>query len=285
MRSGTQILTICAPHFHLPWRMLYTHPVENEKLDADGENARPEGFWGYRHIIEHFTKQTAESDLVDHVSALGGKLGFVAALHSNLDAELNVRCVARHREFVTRHEADLNYVEWTQVDKVKSGLKVDPFPHRVIYFLCHAEVAGDAGKPTLAVPHLKFPDGYIRTTDLTYIGKGIINTKPIVFLNACRAAQLGTFLGHDFSMASEFIGKGALCLVGPEIEMPAVFAGEFGSRFFEHLFERREPAPRAGVVLRSLTRTMWKGRNPLGLAFGLYAGADCHVRWGEGSTV
>ena len=281
VRSGEQIVTICAPNFHLPWRMLYTHPVENEKLAADGGNARPEGFWGYRHVIEHFTKHTAEGDFLDNVSAVDGKLGFAAALYSNLDAELDVKCIARHHEFVARHTADLNYVEWTEADKVKNGLKLDPFPYRVIYFLCHAEVAGDAGKPSLAVPHLRFPDGSIRTTDLTYVGKGINRAKPIVFLNACRAAQLGTFLGHDFSMAAEFIGKGALCLIGPEIEMPAVFAGEFGSRFFEHLFERREPAPRTGLVLRSLTQKMWAVRNPLGLAFGLYAGADCHVRWHE----
>jgi len=53
-RSGECALTVYAPEFHIPWRMLYTHPHETEELAEDGANFDPAGFWGYQHVIEQF---------------------------------------------------------------------------------------------------------------------------------------------------------------------------------------------------------------------------------------
>jgi len=70
-----------------------------------------------------------------------------------------------------------------------------------------------------------------------------------------------------------------VCVVGPQIEVPAVFAGEFGKRFFECFIAQTTPPPLVGGVLRNLAREMWQVRNPFGLVYSLYAGADCHIRW------
>jgi hypothetical protein len=66
--------------------------------------------------------------------------------------------------------------------------------------------------------------------------------------------------------------------------VPAVFAGEFGNRFFTAFMQRTKPPPQAGLVLRDLTQEMWKHNNPFGLVYSLYAGADCHINWGEEAT-
>jgi len=70
-----------------------------------------------------------------------------------------------------------------------------------------------------------------------------------------------------------------VCLIAPQTEVPAVFAGEFGKRFFEQFISGKKPPPKTGVILRDLTRDMWERLNPFALAYSLYAGADCHIRW------
>jgi hypothetical protein len=276
VRSGELVLTVYAPDFHLPWRMLYTHPTPTDKLAPDGSNFDPRGFWGYQHIIEQFTN---DYEIKDHVRAKE-KLSFGAAVHDRLDTKFNVECLARHRLFVQANGEHLAYEEWTTKAAVESGLSAEPFPHQVVYFLCHAEGAGTIDKPTLKPTWLGFADGEIDTVGLCeYLIHGFAGSPPLVFINACRGGHLGTLTSHNFTFASEFLERGVICLIAPQIEIPAVFAGEFGKRFFEQFISGKRPPPRVGVVLRDLTRDMWKRLNPFGLAYSLYAGADCHIRW------
>ena len=116
------------------------------------------------------------------------------------------------------------------------------------------------------------------------VGNRFQPSPPLIFINACRGGQLGTLLRQSFTFASEFLRQGAVCVQRPQIEVPAVFAGEFGNRFFTAFMQRTKPPPQAGLVLRDITREKWKHNNPFGLAYSLYAGADCHVRWDEQAT-
>ena len=100
----------------------------------------------------------------------------------------------------------------------------------------------------------------------------------------CNSCGTGTLVRQNFTFASQFLEQGAICVVGPQIEVPAVFAGEFGNRFFTAFMQRIKPPPQAGLVLRDLTREMWNRNNPFGLVYSLYAGADCHIRWGAELT-
>lgn len=49
------ILTMTSDAFFIPWGMIYTHP--RGKLNSKGTNFEWQGFWGYRHIIEHNTTE------------------------------------------------------------------------------------------------------------------------------------------------------------------------------------------------------------------------------------
>jgi hypothetical protein len=279
-RSGSRTLAVKTADFHIPWRMLYTHPTG--KLDADGGNFVPSGFWGYQHVVEQFPARYRVSD---HVRARGGKLGFAAALHELIDTEFSVDCIKRHRDFIQSSTDRLAYDEWTKVAELTNGLSANPFERQVIYFLCHAEAAGTTAAPSLTPPTLQLVDGKIDAVAVRKsIAKRFQPSPPLIFINACRGGQLGTLVRQSFTFASEFLGQGAVCVVGPQIEVPAVFAGEFGNRFFTAFMQRTKPPPQAGIVLRNLTQEMWKHNNPFGLVYSLYAGADCHIRWAEEVT-
>lgn len=276
-RSGSRVLAVKTVDFHVPWRMFYTHPTG--KLDADGTNFDPLGFWGYQHVIEQFPPRF---QAIDRLRARGGKLAFGAALHEHIDAEFKVDCIKRHRDFIQSSADVLAYEEWTKIAELTKGLSADPFRQQVIYFLCHAEAAGATAAPSLVPATLQLVDGEIDAVGVRKsVGNRFQPSPPLIFINACRGGQLGTLVRQSFTFASEFLGQGALCVVGPQIEVPAVFAGEFGNRFFTAFTQRTKPPPRAGPVLRDLTREMWKHNNPFGLVYSLYAGADCHIRWGE----
>jgi CHAT domain len=278
-RSGECALTVYASEFHIPWRMLYTHPHETEELAEDGANFDPAGFWGYQHVIEQFIKPG--DDIRSYVVASNGKLGFGAALHERIDAEFKVECIKRHHDFIHASMNQLIYAEWTTKAQLIKGLEAESFKQQVLYFLCHAEGAGTTAMPTLPPPFLQLTDG-IKITAVE-VRNSVCNrfepSPPLIFINACRGGQLATLVRLNFTFAGELLEQGAVCVVGPQIEVPAVFAGEFGKRFFERFIAQTTPPPLVGSVLRDLTREMWQTHNPFGLVYSLYAGADCHIRW------
>ena len=279
-RSGERILTVKSECFHIPWRMLYTHPAG--ELAADGNNFDASGFWGNQHIIEQYPRFYP---INDHLQPSGGKLGFGAALHELIDAEFKVECIKRHRDFIQSSADLLAYAEWTKIGGLEKGLASVPFDQPVLYFLCHADVGGSTAAPSLAPPTLQLTDGNIGASRIRVLVKQRFEPNPpLIFINACRGGQLGTLVRQNFTFASQFLEQGAISVIGPQIEVPAVFAGEFGNRFFTAFMQRAEEPPRAGLILRDLTREMWRHNNPFGLVYSLYAGADCHIRWDQEVT-
>jgi hypothetical protein len=280
VQSGACALTVKTTCFHVPWRMLYTHP--SGELAADGSNFAPQGFWGYQHVVEQYPKVYP---LSDQLRTQNGKLALGAALHERIDTDFTVDCIKRHRDFIQSSANLLSYAEWTKIAALEQGLSAATFGQQIVYFLCHAEVAGSAAAPVLTPPKLELADGRIAAARIrNLIPNKFDPSPPLVFINACRGGQLATLVRQSFTFASEFLAQGAICVVGPQIEVPAVFAGEFGNRFFTAFLARTTPPPQVGTVLRKLTQDMWARNNPFGLVYSLYAGADCHIRWNEEMT-
>jgi CHAT domain len=276
-RSGRCTLTVHAADFHIPWRMLYTHPDATVPLAEDGRNFNPAGFWGYKHVIEQFTKHYK---IKDHVLARNGKLRMGAALHERIDADFKVECIKCHRDFIQTSMNQLVYAEWTKKAELMKALAAKSFDQPVLYFLCHAEGAGTPDAPALELPFLELADGKINAVEIrASLHNRFEPNPPLIFINACRGGQLGTLVTHNFTFATELLEQGAVCVVGPQIEVPAVFAGEFGNRFFKRFITQTDPPQQVGDILRDLTREMWRHHNPFGLVYSLYAGCDCHIRW------
>lgn len=278
-QSGECVFTVNSHDFHIPWGMLYTHPNPDVPLVPDGSNYDPRGFWGYQHIIEQFTNK---HDLKNWLGPIVGKLQFGAALDEEIDDKFSVPCISRHRDFIGAIEERVQYAEWTKRAELGAALSTYPFEQQIVYFLCHAEGAGTLAQPHLSPPAIVINGAKIYATDIkAWVERRFETNQPLVFINACCGGQLNTLVYRSFTFATEFLDRGAACVVGPQIEVPAVFAGEYGGRFFELFLSSAIPSPKVGPLIQRLNREFWKKQNPLGLVYSLYASADCSIRWDE----
>ncbi len=68
---------------------------------------------------------------------------------------------------------------------------------------------------------------------------------------------------------------GANCLIGPQSDLPPLFAYEYAHRFFKAFCPR---GVRIGDIARNLARDLAdRCQNPLGIAISLYRGLDTHI--------
>jgi hypothetical protein len=274
--SGERAFTVEATDFHIPWGMIYTHPGGNE-LDKDGRNFDPRGFWGYQRIFEQFTN---DFELTDRIAPVNGTLSFGSAIDRHIESICKAPCVAQHRAFFTRFAEWVRYAEWGTKSEVEAAFMTTPFEQQVVYFFCHAEGDSEGAPATHTVAHMHIADEKIDASDVLYwISERFRDNQPLIFLNACFAGQLSTLAFRNYTLASQFLERGAACVVGPQIEVPIVFGTEFAHRFFQEFLHKCTPSPKVGPLLRFLSRFFWERRNPLGLVYSLYAGGDCHIDW------
>ena len=72
--------------FFAPWSLVYS-----DRLALDGADARPEGFWGYQHLIEH--APPGHGHLANELR-LGDRLEVGLQLDEGIDRDLEVPCLA-----------------------------------------------------------------------------------------------------------------------------------------------------------------------------------------------
>jgi len=279
-RTRELIITITSNDFFIPWGLLYTHPDESDDLAVDGSNFRWEGFWGYRHIIEHNPEySTLPWDLKPSAD---GRLVTSFNIDDRIDAQLNVACIQPQRTFF-QSLLGWGIIERTKKSEFIGAIASDDFADQIVYFCCHGVGSGDPGRVSAALAQLTLSDDDpITATDIDYHMSGHeFHSHPIVFINACQNGQMTTLFYQ--TVAKMLLKKGASGLIGAQIDMPAVFAAEFAQRFFSGFFSRRgKNRILIGPLLRSTTRELLQEhKNPLGLAYSLYRGMDCFIAWGD----
>jgi hypothetical protein len=271
LRDGPVILAIQSSTLFAPWWMLYTTPERSVDLDAEDfrwDSSLWEGFWGYQHLIEHRLDQAQISTRI--VRQGNVKVGL--NVDPTIDTSLNVNFVDSVTSFFKGHR-DTRDPEIRQAkDQLARALKARNFGDQIIYFGCHGTVSEQAG----ASPQLALGDQEpIRTSDLRgwLREPRRLTSNPFVFINACQGGQMSSRFYTAFG--PPLLLKGANCILGPQIDVPAVFAAEYATRLFEHFLH---PETRLGDVVQQLTREFIdKHQNPLGLIFSLYRGLDTRL--------
>ncbi|MGO9083091.1 MAG: hypothetical protein ACLQDY_29370 [Streptosporangiaceae bacterium] len=261
--------------FFAPWNLLYSKEVPL----TSGSDLDPSGFWGYQHLIEH-VPYDAGSQRYEPNTRPGDPYRMSLQLDTNLDADFRVPVI----EPVTTLLGGYNTAQLTQRprpsrDELAQALRGGPRDDQFMYFCCHAEVDGFDAAVNLAPSWLNLsdrPDNRIKPNDITFwLFDQMLEDHPIVFLNACGGAQLNSTFYEGF--AKVFLSRQAASVIGPQTEVPALFAGEFARCFLQEFFQGG-PNNSLGLVLHRLCRRIWDDYcNPLGLVYSLYRGADVYL--------
>lgn len=272
LRAGEHVITMESDTLFAPWGLLYTPPRENEQLVGPGASWSIDGFWGYRHLVEHNFSRTPGFDSRIHVP--GGQV--VAGLNVDRDVDNEHPPTPFIEPVIEFFRERTRAVVRNSKDELAHALTGARFDDHITYFGCHAEVSGVGGglpePPYLALGDKKQIRGVELIGWLAQRSGQSLPNRPLVFVSACQGGQLcSRFYG---AFGRDLLQHGARCLLGPQIDLPRRFAAEYTTRLFSALLE---PGTRLGDVVRALAREFADDhRNPLGLIFSLYRGLDVH---------
>jgi hypothetical protein len=145
-----------------------------------------------------------------------------------------------------------------------------------MYFWCHGHFVSNGSQPAILA---------LKLTDQTTIDAQTVRERrrgfgedspfqPFVVLNACHAGIPEG--GGDLAfLGRALIHAGARGVLGPQIEMPQVFAAEYALEFLSRYLRGAETA---GSVAHAVARRFADElRNPLGFAYALHCGMDTRL--------
>jgi hypothetical protein len=277
-RDISLVITITSNPFFAPWSMLYTHPNPKEQLAFDGSNFEWDGFWGLHHVIEH---NTLHAEVVD-TRIRPDKSGLICTsmnVDKNLDDNLGVTCIDTQIDFFNAFAHRIDYIERCTKYELLQALSDSSFKDKIVYFYCHGIGSGEYDLPNLGDARIVLTDGEdITGQDISdCLGDKDLGSNPIIFINACQSSHMTTIFYQ--ALAPEFLKRQAVGLIGTQIDMPAVFACEYATRFFSKFLNgSQQNRVRVGPLMRDLAREfIVEHNNPLGLAYSLYRGADCFI--------
>ncbi|CAM5455929.1 hypothetical protein GCM10010329_33370 [Streptomyces spiroverticillatus] len=240
----------------LPWPMLAVNP----SLFKDPWDA----FLGHRHQIE----QTSTAQSWVQQMRLEPRLRAVTSL--NTDTTLDG--VGRAADVRDLLDQKSQLTVRTQAEDLLNALNSAVLPEDLMYFWCHGTFT-DEDPPNRRL--------VIKLSDADLIDSAKVDRKrrpwrdkpqrfkPFVLLNACHTGQTssGTHAEH---LSATLIDLGADGVLGPQIEIPQVFASEYAYSFLDLYLEGRHTA---GEISRLLVRTFAKQfHNPLALTYSLHCG-------------
>lgn len=263
-RTRPLLITVHSDHLFAPWWMLYTVPDGGPPLDGPNAMSTPEGFWGYKHLVEHQTKNRPG---IRNATSVAGPL---VRTGLNVDPRIDTDDGPFVTKVTTFLEKKVEPVRRERKEQLDDAFSAGTFADEITYFGCHCDIS-DKGYSSL-----RLQDGEpITITDVDgwLPGTAQLATRPIIFINACRGGKLSSLLYE--SLGKTMMAKGANCVIGPQIDMPVTFGGEYAQRLFKRFLG---PNRRLGNVVLALTREFAdKHRNPLGLAYSLYYGVDVYL--------
>ncbi|WP_225732348.1 MULTISPECIES: hypothetical protein [unclassified Nocardia] len=277
LRCGQQVISVESESLIVPWGMLYTPPdVRHDPPTEDHWSY--EGFWGYRHLIEHTFSHVAGFDSRIAVPAAGLTVGLCADPRIDIDftrASFGVSkgvYVDLISELFRAHGATV--VIRTRKSELERAFHDAMLSDQIVFFCCHGLAAGPAGptsKPYFELDH----NERIRGRDVeTWLETGSLATRPFVFFGACNGGRLASTFYSTVGRALLRDG-GARCLIGPQLDLPPVLAVSYARLLFAEFLVSETKL--GDIVWRLSCELINKYNNPLGLMFSLYRGIDIHL--------
>jgi hypothetical protein len=267
LRDREHVITVESDNLFVPWGMLYV-PAEIDALDG----ACPlDGFWGYRHIVEHgFSRGSHAFD--SRIVVPGNTVTVGLKVDEQVDQEYpETPYVEQVIDFFSRH-ADV--VVRRNKDELQDALTNPEFADLITYFGCHGEVSGPGTGGQSEQPYIVLGTERIYGAELMgWLAGVVLPSQPLVFVGACQGGQLSSLFYPSFGRY--LLSYGARSLLGPQVDLPRTFACEYTTRLFGWFLQR---GIKLGDVVRELARLYAdEHRNPLGLNFSLYRGMDVHL--------
>ncbi|HVB46274.1 MAG TPA: hypothetical protein VNF47_26695 [Streptosporangiaceae bacterium] len=271
MRTGEQVLSFYSDRLFVPWWIMYNDVgADGMRGDADWS---PRGFWGYSHLIEHdFVRNTL---CPDHRIALEDTpLQVSLNLDLSLDNGNDGLVTGPVRDFFKDRKDACDHTVRSTSRELRQALMSREFRDQVVYFCCHCGIQqGPYGGPARSVLQLT-DEAHITPGHLCeWLRERNLTSNPFVFINACG----GGLLSSQFycSFGHELIRKAANCVIGPQVRIPAVFAGTYAVELFSRFLE---PHCHLGRAMRAVSRHLMDNHyTPLGLVYGLYRGLDTRL--------
>lgn len=267
LRDREQVITMESDELFVPWGMLYVPPNETATLWGPDANWAMQGFWGYRHLIEHTFSRVPGFDTRVSVTTNQAVVGL------NIDEGVDdehppTPFIAPVLEFFTNRS---QVAVRRSKDELAFALQDPQFSDHITYFGCHGKVGGS----TPGQSYLMLGDGEkIYSAEIIgWLSSRPLPSKPVVFVSACQGGQLSSLFYQAFG--HHLLRHGARCLIGPQIDLPRAFAREYTTKLFSAFLQ---PRTKLGDVVRTLAREFADDyHNPLGLIFSLYRGIDVHL--------
>jgi hypothetical protein len=266
-------IAIVAERFVFPWALLYDRdPIDLSEVD-------PEGFWGFKHIVEHMPEfsGTTPVQFAPQIAVRDNlQLSFIC--NTTIDTQLPRAVVQTQRELLSALPG-VQISEHRNCQDLYDLLNNSDTPAQLLYFYCHAvsQVPGDRGG--VAGSKLLLSDGPVHLADLDVFApthRPALKQAPLVFLNACQSAELSPYL-YD-GLVPYLIARGARGVLGTEVDTPALFAAEFAQELIRR-FSAGEQA--LGPLLLNLRRAyLLQKNNIMGLVYALYSSGDIVIRRG-----
>ena len=277
LRRGQQVISIESESLIVPWGMLYTPPDVCHDPPTE-DHWSYEGFWGYRHLIEHTFSHMADFDSRIAVPAAGLTVGLCADPRIDIDftrASFGVRkgvYVDLIRDLFLANGATV--VIRTRKSELARAFRDAKFSDQIVFFCCHGLAAGPDG-PTHR-PYFELDSNErIRGRDVkNWLATGSLATRPFVFFGACNGGRLASIFYSTVGRAL-LRDRGARCLIGPQLDLPPVLAVTYSRLLFAEFLVSET---KLGDIVWHLTcELINKHNNPLGLMFSLYRGIDIHL--------
>lgn len=243
-----------SPDLSLPWPM----------LAVQTEGSATPSFLGYRHEID----QTGAS----YAPVRSPAVRPLPVTSLNTDTTLDG--IGRSEDVAELLRERSQLTVRAHSDELLKSLSDAELDEDLMYFWCHGAFNEYGAHRTVGV---RLSDEKVIDADRVDEQREELSTsqesvfRPFVLLNACHAGVPAATAELEY-LGMALIKHGATGVLGPQIEIPQIFASEYAHAFLDRYLTGSQ---NAGEICRTLVRHFLDElHNPLALAYLLYCGID-----------